>query len=169
MTDTRRLIILGLFVSVAGVLHAVEAWLPLPVPVPGVKLGLANIVSLVVIVWFGWRDALAVAAVRVVLGTLLGGVFLGPAFALGLSGAAASTLAMAYAWSQWRPALSLVGVSGLGAAVHNLAQIAAAAVLVSNAALLWYLPYLLLFALPTGLATGFTAAYFLEKLPRADG
>lgn len=167
MNDTRRLIVLGLFVAVAGVLHAVEAWLPLPVPVPGVKLGLANIVSLVVIVLYGWRDALAVAVVRVILGTLLGGVFLGPAFALGLSGAAASTLAMAWAWSRWRPALSLVGISVLGAAVHNLAQLGTAAVLVSSATVLWYLPYLLLFALPTGLATGFTAGYFLTKLPRA--
>jgi heptaprenyl diphosphate synthase len=168
VTDTKRLTILSLFVAIAGVLHAVEGWLPLPAPVPGVKLGLANIISLVVIVRYGWRDALAVAAVRVVLGTLLGGVFLGPAFALGLSGALASTLAMAYACRRWRPALSLVGISVLGAAVHNLAQIAAAAVLVSSAALLWYLPYLVLFALPTGLATGFTAAYFLAKLPAAN-
>ncbi len=169
MTDTRRLIILGLFVAVAGVLHAVEARLPLPVPVPGVKLGLANIVSLVVIELYGWRAALAVAVARVVLGSLLGGAFLGPSFALGLSGAAASTLAMAYAHARWRPALSLVGVSVLGAAVHNLAQIAVAALLVASAAIFWYLPYLALFALPTGLATGFTAAYFLARLPRTGG
>ncbi len=169
MTDTRRLIILGLFVAIAGVLHAVEAWLPLPVPVPGVKLGLANIVSLVVIELYGWREALAVAAARVVLGSLLGGAFLGPAFALAFSGATASTLAMAYAHFRWRPALSLVGVSVLGAAVHNLAQIGVAALLVASAATFWYLPYLVLFALPTGLATGFTAAYFLARLPRAGG
>jgi heptaprenyl diphosphate synthase len=169
MSDTRRLIILGLFVAVAGVLHAVEGWLPLPVPVPGVKLGLANIVTLAVIVLYGWRDALTVAVVRVVLGTLLGGAFLGPSFALGLSGAVASTLAMAYACHRWQPALSLVGVSVVGAAVHNIAQISVASLLVVNAALLWYLPYLILFALPTGLATGFTAAYFLAKLPRDGG
>ncbi|MDT8902268.1 Gx transporter family protein [Anaeroselena agilis] len=169
MTDTRRLVTLGLFVAIAGVLHAVEAWLPLPVPVPGVKLGLANIVSLAVIDLYGWREALVVAAARVVLGSLLGGAFLGPSFALGISGAAASTLAMAYAHSRWRPSLSLVGVSVLGAAVHNIAQITAAALLVASAAVFWYLPYLLLFALPTGLATGFTAAYFLAKLSRAGG
>mgnify|MGYP003789231973 CR=1 FL=1 len=169
MTDTRRLITLGLFVAVAGVLHAVEAWLPLPVPVPGAKLGLANIVTLAVIVLFGWRDALAVAAVRVVLGTLLSGAFLGPSFALGMSGAVASTLAMAYAWRRWQPALSLVGISVVGAVVHNLAQIGVASVIVNNVALLWYLPYLVLFALPTGMATGFTAAYFLAKFPRAGG
>ncbi len=166
LTDTRRIIILGLFVAIAGVLHAVEAWVPLPLPVPGVKLGLANIVSLAVIELYGWREALAVAVARVVLGSLLGGAFLGPAFAMGLSGAVASTLAMAWAHARWRPALSLAGVSVFGAAVHNVAQLCVAAVLVMSAAVFWYLPYLVLFALPTGLATGFTAAYFLARLPR---
>lgn len=166
MDDTRRLVTLGLFVAIAGVLHAVEGWLPLPIPVPGVKLGLANIISLLAITLYGWRDALAVAVLRVVLGTLLGGAFLGPAFAMGLSGALVSTLVMAWAHRHWRPALSPVGVSVLGAAAHNLAQISAAAFIVASAGLYWYLPYLLLFALPTGLATGFTAVFFLAKLPR---
>jgi len=85
----------------------------------------------------------------------------------GISGAVTSTLAMAYACRRWRPALSLVGVSVVGAVVHNLVQIGVATLLVANAALLWYLPYLVLFALPTGLVTGFTTVYFLEKLPPA--
>lgn len=169
MMDTRKIVFLGLLVAIAGVLHAVEGWLPLPVPVPGVKLGLANIVSLAAISLFGWREALAVAVARVALGTLLGGVFLGPSFALGLGGAVASTLAMAWAHERWRPTLSLAGVSVAGAAVHNLAQLGVAAVLVSSAGLLWYLPYLLLFAVPTGLATGLTAAFFLARLPRRRG
>jgi heptaprenyl diphosphate synthase len=159
------MVILGLCVAVAGILHAVESWLPLPSPVPGVKLGLANIVSLLVINVYGWRDALSVSALRVVLGTLLGGVFLGPAFAMGLSGAVVSTLVMACVYRRWRPPFSLVGVSVIGAVAHNLAQIGTAAVLVASASLLWYLPYLVLFAVPTGLATGLTAAYFLAKAP----
>jgi heptaprenyl diphosphate synthase len=73
---------------------------------------------------------------------------------------------MAYVHSRWRPAFSLVGVSLFGAAIHNVAQLCVAAVLVASATIFWYLPYLLLFALPTGLATGFTAAYFLARLPR---
>ncbi len=107
--DTRRIVILGLFVAIAGVLHAVESWLPLPVPVPGAKLGLANIVSLLAICIYGWRDALLVAVLRVVLGTLLTGTFLGPAFAMGMTGALVSTLGMAYAYQHWRPLFSLAG------------------------------------------------------------
>lgn len=163
---TRRIVILALFVTLAGILHTVESWLPLPVPVPGAKLGLANIISLLAIDLYGWRDALVVSVLRVFVGSLLGGVFLGPSFAMAMSGALVSTLVMAWAYQKWRPALSLVGISLLGAAAHNLAQITAAAVLVASAGLYWYLPYLLLFALPTGLATGFTAGFFLDKMPR---
>lgn len=162
---TRRIVMLGLFVAIAGVLHAVESWLPLPIPVPGAKLGLANIVSLFVIALFGWRDALAVAVLRVLLGSLLSGVFLGPAFILAMSGAVLSALAMSYAHQTWRSAFSLVGVSVIGAAVHNITQITAAAILVASADLYWYLPYLMLLALPTGVATGLTGAFFLARLP----
>lgn len=162
--DTRRVVTLGLMVAIAGVLHAVENWLPLPVPVPGAKLGLANIVSLLVISLYGWRDALLVAVLRVLLGTLLGGAFLGPAFAMSMSGALVSALGMAYAYHHWRPMFSLVGISILGAVFHNTAQISVAALLVSSSGLFWYLPYLLLFALPTGLATGLTAKFFLARL-----
>ena len=162
---TRRLVMLGLFIAIAGILHVVESWLPLPLPIPGVKLGLANITSLAIISLYGWQDALVVAGLRVILGTLLGGALLGPAFFMGLSGAFASTVVMAYAYRCLRPTLSLVGISVLGAAVHNVAQICVAAVIVSSIGILWYLPYLLLFALPTGLATGMTTSFLLAKLP----
>ena len=164
--DTRRVVILGLFVAIAGVLHAVESWLPLPIPIPGAKLGLANIVSLLVISIYGWRDALLVAILRVLLGSLLSGALLGPAFAMSMCGALISATGMAYAFYHWRPMFSLVGISIIGAALHNLSQITVAAFLVASPGLFWYLPYLLLFALPTGLATGLTTSFFLAKLPR---
>ncbi|EAX48116.1 Heptaprenyl diphosphate synthase component I [Thermosinus carboxydivorans Nor1] len=163
---TRRMVLIALLTAVAGVLHAVEGWLPLPVAVPGAKLGLANIVSLVVLELFGWRAALLVGLLRVLLGTLLGGVLLGPAFAMALSGAVVSTAVMAVILPRWRPPFSLAGISVIGAAVHNIVQMLTAAFLVASPGLFWYLPYLLLFAAPTGLVTGLTAQYFLAKLPR---
>jgi heptaprenyl diphosphate synthase len=166
MNKTRRLVLLALFVAIASVLHVVESWIPFPLPVPGIKLGLANIVSLVIIATLGWRDAIYVVVVRVFLASLFGGVFLGPAFAMSLSGAVGSTVAMAYVYQHWRSAFSLIGISILGAVVHNVAQIVVAALVVSSGTLLWYLPYLLLFALPTGWATGMIVVYFLKKAPR---
>jgi heptaprenyl diphosphate synthase len=159
------MVLIGLFVAIATVLHIVESWIPIPIPVPGAKLGLANIVSLVAIAIYGYRWALLVAILRVFLGTLLGGMFLGPSFLMGLSGALVSTVVMAVGYHYWRPPFSINGISVIGAVVHNLTQICVAALLVASAGLLWYLPYLMLLALPTGIATGLTAVYFLEKLP----
>ncbi len=165
MQNTKRMVLLALLVAIASVLHVVESWIPLPLPVPGIKLGLANIVSLAVISMFGWRDAIYVAVLRVFLAALFGGVFLGPAFAMSISGALGSTVAMALVYQYWHPNFSLVGISIIGAVIHNMVQIAVAALLVSSATLLWYLPYLILFALPTGLATGITTIYFIAKVP----
>ena len=166
MHNTRRLVLLALFIAMASVLHVVESWLPLPLPVPGIKLGLANIISLIVIVMFGWRDAIYVAILRVFLASLFGGIFLGPAFAMSLSGAIGSIALMAYAYHHWHPALSVVGISIIGAVIHNVVQITVAAMLVSSVTLVWYLPYLILFALPTGFVTGMTTHYFFTKFPK---
>lgn len=166
MNKTRRMVLLALFVAIASVLHVVESWMPLPLPVPGIKLGLANIISLIVIATFGWRDAMYVVIVRVFLASLFGGLFLGPSFAMSMSGAVFSTAAMAYAFLHWRFTFSLIGISIIGAAVHNVAQILVAACVVSSVTLLWYLPYLILFALPTGVATGIAVNYFLLKAPK---
>jgi heptaprenyl diphosphate synthase len=166
MHNTRRMVLLALFIAMASVLHVVESWLPLPLPVPGIKLGLANIISLIVIVIFGWRDAIYVVILRVFLASLFGGIFLGPAFIMSLSGAVSSTAIMAYAYHRWHPEFSLSGISIIGAVIHNLVQIAVAALLVSSVTLVWYLPYLILFALPAGLATGMTTIYFLAKAPK---
>lgn len=164
--DTRRMVLLSLFVAMAAVLHVVETWIPIPLPVPGAKLGLANIIAVLTIALYGWRAALSVAVLRVLLGSLLGGTLLGPAFAMSLCGALLSTGIMAYGYRHWQPRFSIVGISVIGAATHNLAQIVVAALLVVSPGLLWYLPYLLLFAIPTGLGTGLVACYLLPKVPQ---
>ena len=165
MTPTRRMIMLALCVAVAGILHVVESGLPVLLPVPGAKLGLANMVSLFVLAAYGWRDALYVAGLRVVLGSLLGGGLLGPSFVMAMSGALVSILVMTWGRRLERPAFSLVGISILGAAAHNVAQIVVAAALVASYGLFWYLPYLLLLAVPTGFFTGYGVASFLTRMP----
>lgn len=165
--DIRRLILLALFVSMASVLHVVEGWIPLPLPVPGMKLGLANLMSLTAMVMLGWRAALYVAGGRVLIGSLFGGTLLGPSFAMSAGGALCSVLVMVWAYRKLSGIFSLIGISLLGAAAHNLAQLTIAAALVGSKTMFWYLPYLLLFAVPTGIGTGYTAAFFLSKLPRA--
>jgi len=63
----------GLFVSQALILSIVESWIPIPSPVPGVKLGLANIITVITIIFFGFREAVSVVIARCVLSSIFGG------------------------------------------------------------------------------------------------
>ena len=158
---------LAVLVSIAVVIHTVEAALPLPMPVPGVRLGLANMITLLTIVLYGARSGLLVAVLRSVIGSLIGGTFLGFGFWLSLAGGVACTAVMSLAAMMMRKGyLSLVSVSVLGAAAHNLVQLAVAGAIIGSAALLrGYFPLLLLLAVPTGVFTGL-AAYCLEGVTR---
>ncbi|HOJ83171.1 MAG TPA: Gx transporter family protein [Bacillota bacterium] len=158
---------LAVLVSIAVVIHTVEAALPLPMPVPGVRLGLANMITLLTIVLYGARSGLLVAVLRSVIGSLIGGTFLGFGFWLSLAGGVACTAVMSLAAMMMRNGyLSLVSVSVLGAAAHNLVQLAVAGAIIGSAALLrGYFPLLLLLAVPTGVFTGL-AAYYLEGVTR---
>lgn len=168
MRPTRRVILLALFVAIASVLHVIESLIPVPIPVPGIKLGLANIVSLAVIVMFDWQSAIYVVLVRICIASLFGGTFLGVTFLLSLGGAFASTVIMAYASFRLQPPFSLIGVSIMGAVTHNIVQLIIAGLIVSSMGLLWYIPYLVLFAVPMGLITGITLYYFLKKFSRIN-
>lgn len=165
MSKTRYVTVLALLAAMASILHVVEGWLPLLLPVPGAKLGLANIVSLFALVILDLKSALYVTVTRVVIGSLFGASFLGPAFLMSMGGAVLSTLAMNCVYRFFRPPFSLCGVSTVGASVHNVTQVILAAFLISSASILWYLPYLLFFAVPVGVFTGAAVGYLAGRLP----
>lgn len=165
MFSTRRLVYLSLLLSMATALHVLEGLFPIPLPFPGVKLGLANIVTLLILYLYDLRAGLTVAIARVFLGSLLGGTFLSPGFLLGLTGAIASTLIMALLVKK-TGCFSPLGISLAGAVGHNLGQLVMAALLLQNRAIFFYLPFLLLVAIPTGLATGFVLQRLLERLEK---
>ncbi len=158
---------MAVLITFAVVIHTVEAALPLPMPVPGVRLGFANIITLLTIVLYGVRSGLLVAVLRTVLGSFFTGTFLGFGFWLSLAGGVASCLVMALAvLICQRGYISLVSVSVLGAVTHNLGQLTVASAMISNFALLQgYFPLLLLLAIPTGIFTGL-AAHYLEGVTR---
>lgn len=158
---------MAVLITFAVVIHTVEAALPLPMPVPGVRLGLANIITLLAIVLYGFKSGLLVAVARTTLGSFFTGGFLGFGFWLSLSGGVAGCLVMALAvLLVKRGTLSLVSVSVLGAVSHNLAQLFTAGLIISSLTLLrGYYPLLLLLAVPTGVFTG-VAAHYLEGITR---
>ena len=165
MFSTRRLVYLSLLLAMATALHVLEGLFPIPLPFPGVKLGLANIVTLLVLYLYDLRAAMTVAIARVFLGSLLGGTFLAPAFFLGLTGAVISTLMMALLVKK-TSCFSPLGISLCGAVGHNLGQLLMASFLLQNQALFFYLPILLFSAIPTGLVTGYLLQGLLERLEK---
>jgi heptaprenyl diphosphate synthase len=166
MFSTRRLVYLSLLLAMATALHVLEGLFPIPLPFPGVKLGLANIVTLLVLYLYDLRAAMTVAIARVLLGSLLGGTFFAPAFFLGLTGAVISTLVMAVLVKK-TSCFSPLGISLSGAVSHNLGQLLMASFLLQNQAIFFYLPILLLGAIPTGLMTGYLLQGLLERLEEA--
>ena len=160
-SGTRRVVFLALLVAMGTTLHLVEGMLAIPLPVPGVKPGLANIVTLLAIYLYGFRDGLTVAIMRVLLGSLLSGMFLSPGFLLALAGAVSSTLVMALMLKKTR-CFSMIGISMAGAVTHNLGQLLAAFLLLQSSAIIFYLPVLLLAGIPSGFLIGYLLNSLLE-------
>ncbi|MGI6677801.1 MAG: Gx transporter family protein [Dehalobacterium sp.] len=160
---TKKLTTVSVLVALATALHIIESFFPSPLPIPGAKLGLANIVTLLTLVIFGWKTGLLVAFLRVMLGSLISGSILTTGFFLSFTGTMTSTLMMALCLSFFS-GLSVVGVSIVGAVFHNLGQLVMAGLLIEHLAILFYLPVLLLAAIPTGLFTGFMLKYLLKHL-----
>ncbi len=160
MGGTKKIALLAMLVSVALVLHVTESLLPLPYIAPGVKLGLANIVSLMTIVLFGVKEALTVVLIRTFLGSLLGGV---PSnFIFSSVGGILSTLVMYGMYTRFGSKFSIIGVSVAGAFAHNLGQIFMAGLVIENFGVYIYLPALTVSAVITGMFIGFTAKHVLS-------
>lgn len=162
---TQRMVLLAMLVAGAAVLHIVESWMPVPLPVPGAKLGLANVVTLAVVMHFGMREALAVSAMRAILGSLLGGTFMTLGFFLSMSGGLASALVMGLLRRAAGERISATGLSLAGAVTHNVTQLLVAVLLVSHAGLFVYLPFLLFVAIPTGYFVGLVGNLLYKHMP----
>ncbi len=162
-----QLTYLAVLITFAVVIHTVEAALPLPMPVPGIRLGLANIITLLTLVLFGLKSGMLVAMTRSVLGSIFVGGLFGFGFWLSFSAGLVSCVAMALVLMLERRGLvSLVSVSVIGAATHNITQLALASLIIANTALFsGYYPLLLLLSVPTGIFTGL-AAFYLEGVTR---
>ncbi len=135
-------------------LHGLESLLPSPVP--WLKFGLANIITLITLMLYGFRAAMMVTLIRVLVSSLLTGTFPGPAFVLSLGGGVVSTVAMAAVLFSFSGLFSAVGLSLIGAFFHNMTQLFLAYFLLIQRIepLLFIAPLILLFGTVTGLING---------------
>lgn len=158
--NTKKLTALSLCVALAMLLSFIESQIPPFVAVPGIKMGLSNIVTVFLIYTYGWREAGSVLIVRVALSSLLFGSALSMIYSL--SGAILSFAAMLLLKSV--PFLSETGVSVAGGVMHNAGQIICACLIMENAAISSYLPPLIISGTLAGIAVGTIAGLLIKRL-----
>lgn len=164
MSKLQRYIFLSLLTSGAMILSIVEGMIPLPFIAPGAKLGLTNIVTLTVIIMFGFKDAILVTVIRCILLMFVAGNPI--SFIYSITSGILSIVVMFISSKYLNKYFSLIGISVLGAMTHNASQITVAAVMFGNMNMYMYLPILSLISIFTGCFVGYTSIYVSDNLSK---
>ena len=158
--STKKTAQYGLLTALAFIFSYIESVIMVPVPVPGIKLGLANLAVLLVLYRYGWKEALALNLARVFLsGFLFGNLFM---VIYSLAGAAGSFLVMCFL--KKTRGFSIMGVSMAGGVCHNIGQVLVAYFVTKTAGIVFYLPVLLAAGLLTGLLIGLLAREVIKYI-----
>ena len=161
---TKKMVFLGLMVGYSLILYILETYIPNPFIVffPGAKLGLTNIITLVSLLIFGFKETFIIVTVRVILSS----IFAGPmSYLLFSIGGAYLSLIVMFLVNKIK-GLSVIGVSIAGAIAHNIGQLLVASILVENFLMITYLPFMLATSLVTGLFVGIVSQFCYSKMDR---
>lgn len=160
-THTQRVATAALLAALALIFSYLETLIPLPVGLPGIKLGIANLVIVIALYYLDFRYALAINLIRILVsGLLFSGVF-GIIYSL-----AGGILSLVLMWLLKKSGLfSMVGVSMAGGVCHNFGQLLVASLLVSDVRMFTYLPVLMISGLVSGIIVGVLAYYAGKALP----
>jgi len=146
----------------AILISLLEMVVPVPIPVPGVKLGLANIITILAIAFLDLKDTLIIVILRCIIVALLSkGITVLP---FSLAGGILSALIMWLVYTKLPHLFSIKGISVIGAVAHNTAQVTMASLILREAVMLYYLPMLLIFAVVTGLITGTISQLTVQEI-----
>ncbi len=157
---SKKIALCAVLATLALMFSYIEMLFPLSIAIPGVKIGIANIVVIVALYLFDIKYALVVNIVRIAMAGLLFTGLFGALFAL--SGALLSMIIMALLKKSGM--FSIIGVSMAGGAAHNLAQISLAPAIVENINIFLYLPVLIISGAATGIVIGFLANIITARL-----
>ena len=161
---TKKMVFLGLMVGYSLILYILETYIPNPFIVffPGAKLGLTNIITLVSLLIFGFKETFIIVTVRVILSS----IFAGPmSYLLFSIGGAYLSLIVMFLVNKIK-GFSVIGVSIAGAIAHNIGQVLVASILVENFLMITYLPFMLATSLVTGLFVGIVSQFCYSKMDR---
>lgn len=159
---TGRIAVSAMFAALALIFSYIEAILPLSTGIPGVKLGIANLVVILALYNMNFRYAMGINVIRIlVAGLLFNGLF-GALYSL-----AGGVVSLTVMWLLKRTGLfSMAGVSMAGGVAHNMGQLLVASALVSNLKMFVYLPVLMFSGIAAGILIGITASVINERVPK---
>lgn len=161
---TRKIALMSLYISIALMLNIFENFLPTRYLVPGAKLGLANVITMLSLITLGKRDTMMILFIRVLLGSIFGGGVSG--FLYSVSGAIFSFMSMTLVIALFKSKISMIGISATGAFFHSVGQVIMASMIIQNIRIFSYLPMLLFASIITGVFIGYTAKNTVEFMVR---
>ena len=162
MNGLQRITRIALLTALSLILFILEGFLPLPLPVPGAKLGLAAIVTLIALYMLPARDAALMLTLRIVLASAFGGGLAPMLYSLAGGAASFAAMVLLKRYTQ----LSIVSISAAGGFLHNMAQLLVAAAVLETTALFVYAPVLGIVGIFTGILIGITSRGILQKISR---
>lgn len=148
--STKKIALCGVLTALAMIFSYIESVIPVPIPVPGIKLGVANIAVITILYVLGVKEAIMINLLRIVLTSLLFGNV--NSFLFSISGAALSLTIMII--MKKLNFFSCIGVSVCGGVMHNIGQIIAAVFIMGSEAIVFYLPVLIVSGVFTGVVIG---------------
>ncbi len=158
--NTKKITTIGILVALALILSFVESQIPAFAAIPGMKLGLTNIVVLVTLYSLGPGNAMFINIVRIVIVSILFGN--GMSLAFSLTGGMLSTVVMILLKKTGK--FSVVGVSAAGGLSHNIGQILVAVILMNTTAIAWYLPLLWISGCFSGILIGIIGGIVYKRI-----
>lgn len=163
--SNKKMMTISLFLSVAIILSYVERMIPTPFLAAGAKLGLANIITVMTLELLDKKSTIIILFLRIVLVSLMFSGF--SSFLYSFTGGVLSLLGMMFMFKLNFKSVSLVGISVVGATLHNLGQVIVASVIFQNWVILSYLPVLMITALITGIFIGLLGNHLTYRLKKA--
>lgn len=161
--NIKRMMYITMLMAMSVLLHMVESLIPIPVPIPGVKLGFANIIGLITYFMFGFRVMVGVNATRVIMASLLRGVLFGTPFWMSVAGVTVSTVAVGI-FGKFLKSNNEVLLSVISSIAHIIGQIFMAFLIMGTSLIFYYFPIMLLLSIPTGIFTGVIARQVLKRI-----
>lgn len=158
-SKTGTIAVCGVLTALAMIFSYIESLIPIPLPIPGIKLGVANIAVLTVLYIVGWREALIINVIRISLTAVLFGNL--NSFLFSMAGGMLSILAMIILKHL---KFSMTGVSVAGGVAHNIGQIVAAIYIMGSSAIIYYLPVLIITGVFTGIIIGILGVLITERV-----